>query len=441
MVVFEQFSLELMNLITHNHNYLTIKPTEMTSVSATTNPYKRILITGSSGYVGQHLIASLLRGGTESSLDGRHVATLAPPRTNTNTIAEDDVAGEEEEVQYYELFCAYNSLSTFEKDLDAILSHQPAARANIHLIPNIDFSQPNYFDAIQEAIGGGGHHDASLDAIVHLAALSSPGYCEQNASLAYQVNCPIELLKFNAPIIYLSTDQVYEGTKQYYEEDSDETVPVNVYGRSKLAFERVLLRGCGDNRPLLTEREMGNDIDCKRHLQAITDDDRTIPSAHLNSVILRCSLILGPPTPLANGCKKGAYPSFLQFIEGRLRSSTPTEYFVNEYRSVVDIHDVIKAIHHFLENGAITTSSIHESTTVRTYNLGGSTRASRFDIAMAVAGQLNLDSSSAMAVNRPSSDGGNGVPSPPDISMNIEKITREVNAMKGLKEIVASTYP
>jgi hypothetical protein len=56
-----------------------------------------------------------------------------------------------------------------------------------------------------------------------------------------------------------------------------------------------------------------------------------------------------------------------------------------------------------------------------------------------------MDSSSAKAVNRPvgvSGGGGGGVPSPPDISMNVERITRELNVlkMKGLTEIVASTY-
>ncbi len=432
----------------------------MMIANATAKPYRKILITGSSGYVGQYLIASLLLGDAGTSLDHRDVdVESGAPRAEAKEKSEvggDVVVEDEEEVQY-ELFCAYNSLSTFEKDLDAMLSshqQQPfprCPRARVHLIPNIDFSQPNYIDLIQRAIADVGHENTfsnsqpSLDAIVHLAALSSPGYCEQNVSLSYQVNCPIELLKFNAPIIYLSTDQVYEGTKQYYEEHKDETVPVNVYGRSKLAFERVLLGGCGAKeytRPLLSSKEMGANDNCRRHLQGITVDT-TIPIAHPNSVILRSSLILGPPPPFANGCKKGACPTFLQFIESRLRSSTPTEYFVNEYRSVVHIHDVIKAIHHFLEKLTTSTPSTQESTNVRIYNLGGSARVSRYDIALEVARHLNFDSSSAKAVNRTIGGDGyvSGVPSPPDISMNVKKITRELNVkMKGLREIVASTF-
>lgn len=429
----------------------------MTSVSATNTLNKRhVLITGSSGYVGQHLIASFLLGGAGDPSCVRDVVDDVSRSTSSEEVTIGEIHKVEEVVQY-ELFCAYNSLSTFEKDLEALLEqHQrqrelrlPTSRpprANIHLIPNIDFSQPNYLDVIKQAIVRASTHvnqPPPLDAIIHLAALSSPGVCEENASLAYQVNCPTELLKLNAPIIYLSTDQVYEGTKQYYEEDADETVPVNVYGRSKLAFERVLLREGGDdgqNRPLLAEREVESDIYCKRHLQDITVD-RMIPSAHPNSVVLRSSLILGPPPPLANGCKKGSYPSFLQFIESRLRSSTPTEYFVNEFRSVVHIYDVIKAVRHFLENGITTTSSNRESTTVKVYNLGGSARVSRYDIAIEVASQLNVDSSSAIPVNRHIGEESGGVPSPPDISMNVDKITRELNSSpKGLREIVEATF-
>ena len=412
-------------------------------ISASTKPSKRhVLITGSSGYVGQHLIASLLLG--DSSFDGRDVSGAGAKKIG------EGVGVDEDHVQY-ELFCAYNSLSTFKDDMDALIRRQQqhfpthTPRANIHLIPNVDFSQHNYIDVIQQAIGGvhgdNANESLPLDAIIHLAALSSPGYCEQNAALTYKVNCPIDLLKFNAPIIYLSTDQVYEGNKHYYVEDIDETVPVNVYGRSKLAFERVLLRRSdadGHVRALLNDREIGANDTCRRLLQGITIDSTT-PSAHSNSVILRSSLILGPPPPLENGCKKGAYPSFLQFIEGRLQNSSPTEYFVNEFRSVVHIQDVITAIRHFLENGTATT----QNNDVRIYNLGGSARVSRYDIALEVARHLNIDSSSAKAVDRPVGvGGGGGVPSPPDISMNVEKITRELNVlkMKGLTEIVASTF-
>ena len=356
---------------------------------------RQILITGASGYVGQHLLASIAFQGIGNTDDGKGVQ--------------------------YEIFLAYNALSTFEDDLKLLLEqqHLHPSIAKIQPISNIDFSNSNYIQILQNAGA------TNLDAIVHLAALSSPGYCENNASDAWKVNCPIDLLSFGAPIIYLSTDQVYEGTKSYYHEDIDETLPVNVYGKTKLAFERVLL----GTKEILSEKELGG------YTSEYIPESTSSPNP--KSIILRSSLILGGPTPLKNGCRKGSFPSFLQFIESRLKSSTATNYFTNEYRSVVHVQDVMRAIKHFLHKAIESEDKAQER--ARVYNLGGSTRVSRYDIALKLADHLSLDHSSASGVVRPV---GVGVPSPPDISMNVDKIAKEmkVTKMDGLDEIIEQTF-
>lgn len=361
---------------------------------------RKILITGSSGYVGQHLLALIALHGIGSETD-----------TNNS------------EGGTYEIYLAYNALPTFEDDLKLLLQQNKLhpSIAKIQPISNIDFSSSDYIQKIQSAVGA-----TTLDAIVHLAALSSPGYCENNIGDAWKVNCPVELLSFRAPIIYLSTDQVYEGTGSYYQEEVDETLPVNVYGRTKLAFERVLL----GSDTLLSAKELGGNS-CE-----YIPDTSSNPPPNPNSTILRSSLILGGPTPLNHGCRKG-FPSFLQFIESRLKSSTPTDYFINEFRSVVHITDVLRAIKHFL-NKAIESEDDSQQK-VETYNLGGSTRVSRYDIALKLASHLKLDHSSANGVERPA---GGGVPSPPDISMNVSKIANEmeVTNMDGLNEIIDHTF-
>ena len=163
---------------------------------------------------------------------------------------------------------------------------------------------------------------------------------------------------------------------------------------------------------------------------------------------MRCSLILGPPAPLG-----GAHPTFLQFIEGRLNDGVSTDYYVDEYRSCVHVDDVIRAIVHFMEEGDDDDdddATRGRDTAIGVYNLGGRTRASRHDMAMAVASRLGLEPSCINAVQRPASSGAaaGAVPSPPDISMNIDKITNALRGGRGggrgmmdLEEIVAATFP
>ncbi|KAL3767602.1 hypothetical protein ACHAWO_003281 [Cyclotella atomus] len=365
---------------------------------------KKILITGSSGYVGQHLLSTLARHGV----------------TTTST------------TRQYEVYCAYNSLSTFESDLHQLCSEM--------LHPSIVKMTPFPLDFTTDIVSEiKSVSSGNIDVIIHLAALSSPFYCESHADEAWCINVPVKLLELNAPIVYMSTDQVYAGTKQYYKEE-DETLPVNLYGRTKLAFERVLLQQLDGNSaeaPLLTKDELG-DSTLPSHLSASKLKDLKQP--HPPSVILRSSLILGKPTPLAHGCKKGSFPSFMQFVQDRLQSNTETDYFTNEYRSMVHVRDVVKAILHFTKQALTSKSEGEESGGVKIYNLGGSERVNRYELAVKIANHLKIDGSCVKGVDR-QVDGG-GVPSPPDISMNVDKLIKELGAerLDGLNDIIRSTF-
>ena len=332
--------------------------------------------------------------------------------------------------QRYEVYCAYNSLPNFEDNISNLFNGTAhklhPSIVKMQSVSNIDFCNPNYIHKIQQACGG------TVDVIIHLAALSSPFYCESHAEEAWKINCPVELLSLKAPIMYMSTDQVYEGTKQFYGEN-DETVPVNVYGRTKLAFERILLGGLGSST-LLTAKELGSSTLPEFLTNVISNNLQP----HNKSVILRSSLILGKPTPFPNGCRKG-FPSFLQFIEDRLKNQISTDYFVNEYRSVVHLEDVIGSIRHFVLKALSPNDDTAADEGVQVFNLGGSTRVSRYELATFVATYLNMDSTAVNGVNRPKE--GGGVPSPPDISMNVDKLARELGKkLDGVKEIVETTF-
>ncbi len=86
------------------------------------------------------------------------------------------------------------------------------------------------------------------DVVVHLAALSNTGYCEQNPDESYRVNVEgaANIARAAAlccaKLIFFSSDQVYNGNLESGLLNEDVVVaPENVYGRHKLeAEERVL---------------------------------------------------------------------------------------------------------------------------------------------------------------------------------------------------------
>lgn len=88
------------------------------------------------------------------------------------------------------------------------------------------------------------------DIVIHAAAITNIDLCEKNESLAYAVNTigtlnvayPCSIL--DVPIVYLSTNYVYDGSKcsPFYE--TDDCTPINVYGKTKLAGERLIRTLC-----------------------------------------------------------------------------------------------------------------------------------------------------------------------------------------------------
>lgn len=96
-----------------------------------------------------------------------------------------------------------------------------------------------------------GHHRPH--AIVHLAALSNTGYCEEYPHESYLVNVTgVENLarvaaEYGCKLIFFSSDQVYNGSLETGL--LDETLPVapeNHYGRHKLLAEERALELCPD---------------------------------------------------------------------------------------------------------------------------------------------------------------------------------------------------
>ena len=282
----------------------------------------KVLITGASGYLGQHLLTALA---ADASL---------------------------------KLHAAYGQLSSFVQDFSSKaecssldLKDEAAVRA---LVTSI---QP--------------------DVVIHLAAVSSQAVCDKDPESSRAINCPvalIEALPTQATLIFLSTDQVYDGLKGMYTE-SDAAKPVNLYGQAKLDFEAAL--------------------------------HAALPS---RSVSLRSSLILGPTTPAA--CRK---QSFLQFCDEKLGAGEKTNFFGDELRSVVFVGDVVRLLS-WLAKGGVAAGC------VGVHNMGGPLPLTRVDVAMAVAAHRGHDTALVAAVNRADVVPAGAVASPPDISMDSSKL-------------------
>ena len=282
-----------------------------------------VLITGASGYLGNHVLQALKHGWWRYSLHG-----------------------------------TFNGNQGF---LDAWSS--------VCICHKIPMSDGNAIRALVDRI--------KPDVVLHLAAISSPAKAEADPEHAKAVNCPVALLESlpaSAGIIFLSTDQVYDGTRAPYSE-TDAAKPVNVYGKSKLDFEEEL--------------------------------QKRMPT---RSLALRMSLLLGPTAPKAT--KRN---SFLQDCNRMIASGKPNTFFSNEYRSVVHVDDVLAVLRWAIAGGVTAAPGC--------YNMGGPESLSRDQIARAVAQHQGLSSEGILASPRPRPGPGE-VRSPPDITMDSSKLER-----------------
>lgn len=84
------------------------------------------------------------------------------------------------------------------------------------------------------------------DVVVHPAAFTAVDLCETEVDAAYKVNVlgtrhiAEGARRIGAPVFYVSTDYVFDGTKDSPYLEWDQTNPQSVYGRTKLAGEREL---------------------------------------------------------------------------------------------------------------------------------------------------------------------------------------------------------
>ncbi len=85
---------------------------------------------------------------------------------------------------------------------------------------------------------------ANPNYIINCAALTDVDLCENNKSIAYDVNVAgmknlLSATSNKCKIIHISTDYIFDGKKQLYTED-DIPNPISYYGKTKLESENIL---------------------------------------------------------------------------------------------------------------------------------------------------------------------------------------------------------
>ncbi len=138
--------------------------------------------------------------------------------------------------------------------LEAAKSHMVTGQINSLFLKGAPFEQLSgdllATNAVEDLI-----EKARPDWVIHCAALADIDACEKDPELAQRLNAELpgefaRVCKDRARLVYISTDAVFEGTKEEYFE-TDIPNPVSVYARTKLMGEQMVL---GNNPDAIVAR-------------------------------------------------------------------------------------------------------------------------------------------------------------------------------------------
>lgn len=116
--------------------------------------------------------------------------------------------------------------------------------------PMLDLSKP---EGIRAAVAG-----ARPDVVINAAAYTAVDRAESDVETAFAVNAvgPEAIARaceaLGVPILHVSTDYVFDGTKRDAYSETDPVAPLGVYGRSKLEGERRVAAACARHLILRT---------------------------------------------------------------------------------------------------------------------------------------------------------------------------------------------
>lgn len=181
------------------------------------------------------------------------------------------------------------------------------------------------------------------DYLVHAAAISDTGTCERNPEKSFEVNVKGSInvakacLKTKAKLIYLSSDQVYNGNDEEGPYDEKSFNPNNVYGKHKIEAEKEILE--------------------------IMD----------NVVILRLTWLFDLPQR-----HKKTNSNIVWNIVKALMENKAIKFPANEYRGITYVYDLVKNFDKIIDLPA------------EVYNAGSENNLSTYEVAEKVVAAMGL---------------------------------------------------
>jgi dTDP-4-dehydrorhamnose reductase len=156
------------------------------------------------------------------------------------------------------------------------------------------------------------------EVIVHAAGMTKPTACEKEPALAHRVNVEgtahlVEAARgVGARFIFLSSDLVFDGSAERYDEDSP-TRPLSVYGQTKVGGEELVRTGSDD------------------------------------FVIIRTTVMYGWSSPYTESMAEWVLRGLQESRERRPEPVEGLNMYHDQYRQFIFINDLVAAIFELIE--------------------------------------------------------------------------------------------
>ena len=226
----------------------------------------------------------------------------------------------------------------------------------------LDITDESSFNKLLEKL------PSPAELVIHTAALSNVDYCELHQEEAWKINVlgtQNVTKKFGCPIIFVSTDFVFNGKRGNYSED-DTPNPINHYARTKLEGEKII-------------RE-----NCPKH------------------IIIRVAVLYG---------KSDVKKNFISWVIKELGAGRSISVVTDQVVSPTLIDDIALGMH-----------TLVKKKKQGTFHLCGSQALSRYEMALSIAEAFDLDNELITPII--SSELRQAAKRPADSSMSIKKIER-----------------